>query len=49
MSFVGNVDAVVEHLGAQYPGIVMNLASVRWESDADRDSFLRMMSGRLVR
>lgn len=47
MSFVNNVDAVVKHLGAQYPGIVMNLASVQWESDEDRESFLRMLSGRL--
>lgn len=47
MSFVSNVDAVVKHLGAQYPGIVMNLASVKWESDEDRESFLRMLSGRL--
>ena len=47
MSFVDNVDAVVRHLGAQYPGIVMNLASVTWESDEDRESFLRMLSGRL--
>jgi hypothetical protein len=49
MSFVSNVDAIVKHLGAQYPGIVMNLASVRWESDEERDSFLQMMSGRLAR
>lgn len=47
MSFVSNVDAVVRHLGAQYPGIVMNLASVKWDSDDDRDAFLRFLSGRL--
>jgi hypothetical protein len=47
MSFVSNVDSVVRHLGAQYPGIVMNLASVQWDSDDDRDSFLRILSGRL--
>ena len=46
MSFVSNVDAIVKHLGAQHPGIVMNLASVRWESDEERDSFLRTISGR---
>lgn len=48
MSFVTNVDAVVRHLGAQYPGIVMNLASVQWDSDDDRDAFLKILSGRLT-
>lgn len=46
MSFVSNVDAIVKHLGAQHPGIVMNLASVRWESGEERDTFLRTISGR---
>lgn len=47
MSFVDSVDAIVKHIGAQHPGIVMNLASVNWESNEDRDAFLRALSGRL--
>lgn len=46
MSFVSNVDAIVKHLGAQHPGIIMNLASMKWDSDEDRDAFLRTISGR---
>lgn len=48
MTFISNVDAAVNHLGAQFPGIIVNLASVQWESDEDRDSFLRLLSGRLT-
>lgn len=47
MSFVSNVDAAVKYLGTQYPGIIMNLASVKWDSDEDRDIFLRTLSGRI--
>jgi hypothetical protein len=47
MSFVSNVDSIVNHIGAQFPGLVFNLASVQWESEVDRDMFLRMLSGRI--
>jgi hypothetical protein len=47
MNFVKNIDSIVKHLGAQHPGIVMNLASVQWDSDEDREAFLSSLSGRL--
>lgn len=47
MKFVSNIEAVVKAIGSQHPGIVMNLAAVPWESDEDRDSFLRSISGRM--
>lgn len=47
MSFVKNVDTIVQAIGAQYPGIVYNLASVKWDSDQDRDTFLRALVSRM--
>lgn len=48
MKFVQNIDAAVAHLGAQQPAIILNLASVPWESDEDRDTFLRYLAGRFA-
>lgn len=47
MKFVENIDAIVKHLGAQHPGIIMNLSQVEWDSPEDREGFLRLLSGRM--
>lgn len=45
-SFVDNVDAVVNTIGATDVGLVWGLSNVRWESSQDRDNFLgELVSG----
>lgn len=44
MTFVKNVDAIVNAIGAQHPGIVLNLAAVDWQSEDDRDAFLGLLT-----
>jgi len=38
--FVKDVTAFVDALGYDYPGIVLSLAQIPWESDQDRDQFI---------
>ena len=38
--FVKDVTAFVDALGYDYPGIILSLAQIPWESDSDRDGFI---------
>ena len=38
--FVKDVTAFVDALGYDYPGVVLSLANIPWESDQDRDDFI---------
>ena len=44
-SFVNNLDAVVQRLGAENVGVVWGLANVDWANDIERDDFLDYISG----
>lgn len=39
--FVKDVTAFVDALGYDYPGVVLSLANIPWESDEDRDRFIQ--------
>jgi hypothetical protein len=39
--FVKDVTAFVDALGYDYPGVVLSLANIPWESDQDRDTFIK--------
>jgi hypothetical protein len=41
---VKDVTAFVDALGYQYPGIVLSLANIPWESDQDRDDFIKNLT-----
>ena len=42
--FVKDVTAFVDALGYDYPGIVLSLANIPWESDQDRDDFIKTLT-----
>lgn len=42
--FVKDVTAFVDALGYDYPGIVISLANIPWESDQDRDRFIQRLT-----
>jgi len=42
--FVKDVTAFVDALGYDYPGVVLSLANIPWESDADRDDFIKHLT-----
>lgn len=42
--FVKDVTAFVDALGYEYPGIVLSLANIPWESDQDRDEFINYLT-----
>ncbi len=46
MSFVNNIAAAVDALGVEAAGVVYGIALTPWESDQERDEFLRLVSGR---
>jgi hypothetical protein len=41
--FVKDVTAFASALGMDQPGIVLSLAQIPWESDADRDDFIKSL------
>lgn len=45
MSFVNNIAAAVDALGVEAAGVVYGIALTPWESDEERDEFLRLVSG----
>jgi hypothetical protein len=42
--FVKNVTAFVDALGYDYPGVVLSLANIPWESEQDRDRFIKTIT-----
>jgi hypothetical protein len=42
--FVKNVSAFVEALGYDEPAIIISLAQVPWDSDEDRDDFIKFLT-----
>jgi hypothetical protein len=42
--FVSDVTAFVDALGYDYPGVVISLANIPWESDQDRDDFIKHLT-----
>jgi hypothetical protein len=42
--FVKDVTAFVDALGYDYPGVVLSLANIPWESEQDRDSFIKNLT-----
>jgi hypothetical protein len=42
--FVKDVTAFVDALGYDYPGVVLSLANIPWESDQDRDDFIKRLT-----
>lgn len=42
--FVDNIDAVVSAIGVQDVGIVWGLATVNWDDEVDRDTFLKFIT-----
>lgn len=42
--FVKDVTAFVDALGYDYPGVVLSLANIPWESDQDRDDFIKYLT-----
>lgn len=42
--FVKDVTAFVDALGYDYPGIVLSLANIPWESEQDRDDFITRLT-----
>lgn len=42
--FVKDVTAFVDALGYDYPGIVISLANIPWESEKDRDDFIKSLT-----
>lgn len=45
MSFVNNIAAAVDAIGVEAAGVVYGIALTPWESDEERDEFLRLVSG----
>lgn len=45
MSFVDDVAAAVDALGVKAAGIVYGIAMTPWESDQQRDEFLKFITG----
>jgi len=45
VSFVNNIAAAVDALGVEAAGVVYGIALTPWESDEERDEFLRLVSG----
>jgi hypothetical protein len=41
--FVKDVTAFATALGIEQPGIILSLAQIPWESDADRDDFIKSL------
>jgi hypothetical protein len=39
--FIKDITAFVDALGYDYPGVVISLANIPWESDQDRDDFIK--------
>lgn len=39
-SFIEDVSAIVDRIGVRYPGVVLGLSQIQWESAEDRDAFL---------
>ena len=42
--FVKDVTAFVDALGYEYPGVVISLANIPWESEQDRDDFIKTLT-----
>lgn len=42
--FMKDVTAFVDALGYDQPAIILQLAEVPWESDDDRDEFIRLLT-----
>lgn len=42
--FVKDVTAFVDALGMDEPAVVLSLAEVPWESDSDRDEFIKYLT-----
>lgn len=42
--FVKNVTAFVDALGFEEPAIILSLSQVPWDSDDDRDDFIRALT-----
>lgn len=42
--FVNDVTAFADALGYDYPAIVISLANIPWESDQDRDDFIKHLT-----
>jgi hypothetical protein len=42
--FVKDVTAFVDALGYEYPSIVLSLANIPWESEQDRDDFIKTIT-----
>ena len=42
--FVKDITAFVDALGYEYPGIVLTLAQIPWQSDDDRDQFIKHLT-----
>jgi len=42
--FVKDITAFVDVLGYDYPGVVISLANVPWESEQDRDDFIKTIT-----
>ena len=42
--FVKNVTAFVDALGYEYPGVILSLANIPWESDQDRNDFIKSIT-----
>lgn len=42
--FVKDVTAFVDALGYDYPAIVLSLANIPWESEQDRDDFIKNLT-----
>lgn len=45
MTFVDNIAAAVDALGVEAAGVVYGIGMTPWESDDERDGFLRLVSG----
>lgn len=42
--FVKNVTAFVDALGYEEPAIIISLSQVPWDSDDDRDDFIKFLT-----
>lgn len=42
--FVKDVTAFVDALGYDYPGVVISLANIPWESEQDRNDFIKLLT-----
>lgn len=46
MSFVEDIAAAVDAIGVESAGVVYGIGLTQWKSDAERDEFLALISGR---